>query len=167
MRNTNPNRSPLAKMRLAALVAAAMLIDLAPAVAGEQIYSFVDERGVEHFSNVPSDPRYKVVGWLKPQATGRSAQQPQNPAVPPAAYNALVLPEPDMNEVEEMPMSQYQEPPLARKPMLVDPRELEQQAHVPPVSVLVVDMPGDPAIIPERIGGDPAFAMPPPAEPAR
>jgi len=36
-----------------------MLLFASAATAGEAIYTFVDELGVAHFSNVPSDPRYR------------------------------------------------------------------------------------------------------------
>jgi len=164
MRNPNElNRGLFARARLAAVVAAVVLITPATAFAGDQIYSFVDEQGVEHFSNVPSDPRYKVIGWLKPQAGGSAQQQPLHPAAP-AALPVPAFQEPDMSQAEEVPMSQFQEPPLAPQPGPVDPQEIEQQAHVPPVSAPVIDMQVDPASTPQRIGGDPAFAPPPEAE---
>jgi uncharacterized protein DUF4124 len=36
-----------------------MLLFASAATAGETIYTFVDELGVAHFSNVPYDPRYR------------------------------------------------------------------------------------------------------------
>ncbi len=41
----------------AALAAAA--VALAPSLARAELYSFVDEQGVIHFTNIPDDPRYK------------------------------------------------------------------------------------------------------------
>jgi soluble lytic murein transglycosylase len=38
-----------------------------PAVAGSGIYTFVDEKGVTHFSNVPSDVRYSPVALEESQ----------------------------------------------------------------------------------------------------
>jgi soluble lytic murein transglycosylase-like protein len=46
---------------LAALVLACSLLGAAPAAA-EEMYSYVDEDGVVHFSNAPSDGRYRKVG---------------------------------------------------------------------------------------------------------
>ena len=40
-------------------VLAAML--LLPQLAGATIYSFVDENGIAHFSNVPNDPQYRPI----------------------------------------------------------------------------------------------------------
>jgi len=37
------------------------LLLLAPRLAGATIYSFVDENGIAHFSNVPSDPQYRAI----------------------------------------------------------------------------------------------------------
>ena len=53
-------------------IAAAMLIEIAPAAAAEQIYSFTDDQGVMHLSNVPADPRYQP-----------AANRPETAQVPP------------------------------------------------------------------------------------
>jgi soluble lytic murein transglycosylase len=48
-----------------------------PGRAAATIYTFVDERGVVHFSNVPSDPQYRPVVRLRPGSGGamnRAAQ---------------------------------------------------------------------------------------------
>jgi len=45
---------------VAALVAALLAAATAPAAA-DTLYRFVDEKGVVHFSNIPSDPRYVAV----------------------------------------------------------------------------------------------------------
>jgi hypothetical protein len=42
-----------------ALLASALLCG--PSIAADQLYSFTDEQGVAHFSNVPHDPRYRAV----------------------------------------------------------------------------------------------------------
>jgi soluble lytic murein transglycosylase-like protein len=38
-----------------------MAVVAAPGLARADVYSFTDERGIEHFSNVPSDARYKLL----------------------------------------------------------------------------------------------------------
>ena len=53
----SPLRSGEGSGRGAAL--SLMLLFASGATAGEAIYTFVDELGVAHFSNVPSDPRYR------------------------------------------------------------------------------------------------------------
>lgn len=49
---------------------ALILLCLLPARAGATIYTFVDERGVSHFTNVPNDPRYRPMprsrSWNRP-----------------------------------------------------------------------------------------------------
>lgn len=48
----------------------------APAHATETVYHFVDERGVDHFSNVPHDPRYRA-GWqVRPSAFDEGTAEP-------------------------------------------------------------------------------------------
>lgn len=46
--------------RLGALLLVGALT-ISPGTAADQLYSFTDERGVVHFSNVPHDPRYRAV----------------------------------------------------------------------------------------------------------
>jgi soluble lytic murein transglycosylase-like protein len=43
------------------LLCGLLLLAAASAHAGGQIYTFVDARGVTHFSNVPNDPRYEAI----------------------------------------------------------------------------------------------------------
>lgn len=59
-----------------------------PSQAGATIYSFVDENGVMHFSNVPSDPQYRPILNLHPdrgtdasgsRRYGYSGESPANP----------------------------------------------------------------------------------------
>jgi soluble lytic murein transglycosylase len=45
------------------------------AAASSAVYRFIDDRGVVHFTNVPSDKRYRVV-TLRPKATGYSRKSP-------------------------------------------------------------------------------------------
>jgi len=58
MRNDPTDRLRTLALWLAGLAGAA-LIEIAPAAAAEQIYSFTDDAGVMHLSNVPTDPRYQ------------------------------------------------------------------------------------------------------------
>jgi soluble lytic murein transglycosylase-like protein len=44
-----------------ALLGGLLLVAVAAGHAGGQIYTFVDSRGVTHFSNVPNDPRYVAI----------------------------------------------------------------------------------------------------------
>ena len=55
---------------LAATLALCLVVDAAPARA--TLYSFVDEDGVTHFTNVPSDPRFRKVPGSTPPAAGAS-----------------------------------------------------------------------------------------------
>jgi soluble lytic murein transglycosylase len=54
-------RAPRAPWRAVWLAVAAACSLAAPAAVAEQIYTFVDENGVTHFSNVPNDERYTPV----------------------------------------------------------------------------------------------------------
>lgn len=69
--------------------------------AGDQIYTFTDERGVPHFSNVPGDVRYKPLSAsspISPLPPTERLPPPGRPA-PPA-----VLPQPT-------PLAEHAEPP--------------------------------------------------------
>jgi soluble lytic murein transglycosylase-like protein len=46
----------------------------APVGAGTSLYRYVDERGVVHFTNAPSDRRYARISVLRPLATSSSAK---------------------------------------------------------------------------------------------
>ncbi len=68
-----------------ALFCGLLLLAAATAHAGGQIYTFVDSRGVTHFSNIPNDPRYAPI--LRP----RRDSEP-NPRVPQyVGYDGLIL----------------------------------------------------------------------------
>ena len=54
----------------AALLLCALLAPVAPARA--TLYSFVDENGVTHYTNMPSDPRFRKVPGSSPPAPGRA-----------------------------------------------------------------------------------------------
>ena len=57
-----------------ALIAAVPLAVLAPpATAVAALYSFVDEHGVAHYTNVPSDPRFRKVPGSAPPSTAAAA----------------------------------------------------------------------------------------------
>ena len=58
----------LNRFMLAIAVTGALTVIPAIAVNAEQIYSFVDEAGVVHLSNVPNDPRYQLAAQLAPSA---------------------------------------------------------------------------------------------------
>lgn len=56
---------------------------LLPCRAGATIYSFVDENGVMHFSNVPNDPQYKPILDLHPNRGGSDANASRRGSVYP------------------------------------------------------------------------------------
>jgi Domain of unknown function (DUF4124) len=64
---------------------------ISPAHAADAVYYFVDEHGVQHFSNVPADSRYTPL-----TATGPTTTLPTREHLPPAGRAAPtpVLPEP-------------------------------------------------------------------------
>jgi hypothetical protein len=75
----------------------------APAHA-EAIYSFTDEHGVVHLSNIPSDPRYQVSADLsgaQPMAPEQIAQLPEPEELPaePGRFTPITItpapPEPE------------------------------------------------------------------------
>lgn len=57
------------------------------ALAGDTLYSFTDEAGVTHISNVPADDRYRPLRGGENQRVVRAARddsvQPLAPALPP------------------------------------------------------------------------------------
>jgi soluble lytic murein transglycosylase-like protein len=59
--------------KAAALLTLCLLAASAPAQA--VLYSFVDENGVTHYTNVPSDPRFRKVPGSTPPAIGRSGAE--------------------------------------------------------------------------------------------
>ncbi|MGE4608718.1 MAG: transglycosylase SLT domain-containing protein [Myxococcota bacterium] len=60
----------------AALVAAMVLAWIEPVWAGGGVYTYVDSRGVSHFTNVPNDSRYVLIP--KPRRARRRVPAPQN-----------------------------------------------------------------------------------------
>lgn len=79
---------------LPSLLAACMLLGMAHASATDQIYSFVDQYGVIHLSNVPADPRYQVIGQVTQSNNQSPDSQPsEETEQPPLNEEAPVLPE--------------------------------------------------------------------------
>jgi soluble lytic murein transglycosylase len=61
MKSMTSQRGTTASWRIASLAVAALCALAAPAALAGKIYTFIDEKGVTHFSNVPTDPRYTPV----------------------------------------------------------------------------------------------------------
>lgn len=76
-----------------------LFLSLGPYVAHADIYSFVDEAGVTHFSNVPNDQRYRLVlASPPPPAEGRDTHwlarsHAFDPVIERAAQQATVHPQ--------------------------------------------------------------------------
>ncbi len=68
-----------------ALLRGLLLVTVAAGHAGGQIYTFVDSRGVVHFSNVPSDPRYVPI----PKPRRHPKPSPRAPQY--VGYDGLIL----------------------------------------------------------------------------
>ena len=51
---------PRRGLRVTACLCFALRVVVGDSAVAEEIHSFVDERGVPHFSNVPADPRYRL-----------------------------------------------------------------------------------------------------------
>ena len=66
-------KSSLAMSAIACVLAAF----LCPPVHAEAIYSFVDEHGVVHLSNVPNDPRYRVAAVVTASTSPEPGAPPQ------------------------------------------------------------------------------------------
>jgi soluble lytic murein transglycosylase len=86
-----------------------LLAVAAPAWAESGIYTYVDSRGVTHFSNVPNDSRYTPL--VKPKRVGRRHRAPRNGSydplirvtaarhgLPPALVKAVIAAESAFNE---------------------------------------------------------------------
>ncbi len=56
--------------RLAVLGSLTLLTALAPPADASTLYRRVDEEGVTHFTNAPTDPRFRRVGALSGTAQG-------------------------------------------------------------------------------------------------
>ena len=70
-----------------ALLCGLLLLVAAAAHAGGQIYTFVDSRGVTHFSNVPNDPRYVAIS--RPRRGAKPEPSPRAPQY--VGYDGLIL----------------------------------------------------------------------------
>lgn len=62
--------------RLLAVLVCALF--LTPDISQAAIYTFVDQHGTVHFTNVPNDPRYKP-GVIRPQFRGSRSSRPGDP----------------------------------------------------------------------------------------
>lgn len=61
------------------LAASLLLLSCAAAAARDDIYEFTDDQGVTHLTNVPSDPRYRVILRSAPEVS--EAGRPMNPVL--------------------------------------------------------------------------------------
>lgn len=66
---------------------AALLLAVLAGPAGAEMYSFVDAKGVRHFSNVPNDRRYEKVEWVK----SREIRVPTARYVDPADFEGYLV----------------------------------------------------------------------------
>lgn len=80
-----------------------MLLMTTDLYALEQLYYFTDARGVPHYSNIPSDPRYKPL----PLASSRS---PATSTDRPVAEPPTVLSWPPSQEIDESPEDSPKKP---------------------------------------------------------
>ncbi len=60
-----------------------------PARPGSVVYTYVDERGVTHFSDIPRDERFHAVE-IRPRAVGLSARKREEPPLH-HGYDALIV----------------------------------------------------------------------------
>ena len=93
--------------RRAAAILATLLAAAGPATAtAASLYRYVDERGVVHFTDTPSDPRYKEVSPKKPMGAPIVRKPPRGldgvihqtarlHGLPPALVKALLYAEAD------------------------------------------------------------------------
>jgi hypothetical protein len=92
---------------LLVLVPTASMINLSS--SAEQLYFFVDERGVPHFSNVPVDRRYKLIEGL---LIGRAESPVERPPVEETRVLAWPPLGEQVNEMsEEVPKDDTEVPP--------------------------------------------------------
>jgi hypothetical protein len=110
------DRIKLSHRWLASLLAATLMIGVAAASASDQIYSFVDEQGVVHLSNVPADPRYQATIQAM-QGTDEMIESPRTAEAEQA--RALVmeedLPPPPPNE--------------SFTPLMISPHQSDESPH--------------------------------------
>jgi len=67
---------PMRRANLHITLALLTAMLLSPRLAGATIYSFVDENGIAHFSNVPSDPQYRPILDRYPERHEAEAAKP-------------------------------------------------------------------------------------------
>ena len=71
------------KKKVLTLIIALMILLPYKAESPAQVYKFVDKNGVPHFTNAPTDPRYKPKsGYVK-----RKAVSPKNKRPKPGKYS--------------------------------------------------------------------------------
>jgi len=68
---------------LVCLLATLSFIDAVRAT--DQIYSFVDDHGVTHLSNLPTDPRYRATGIIAQQTATAAVESAHSAEPEPAA----------------------------------------------------------------------------------
>lgn len=104
----NRANSPI---RITAVSLAALVLTAAGAAqAGDQVYTYVDARGVTHFTNIPNDSRYVAVPM--PRKAHRRPRAPQNRgydgliqstavehSLSPALVKAVIAAESNFNQV--------------------------------------------------------------------
>ncbi|OKY77002.1 MAG: hypothetical protein BM485_00335 [Desulfobulbaceae bacterium DB1] len=71
---------------LKACLIALLIVSAMAAGAHAEMYSFVDAKGVRHFSNVPNDRRYAKVEWVK----SREMRMPTPRYVDPQAFEGYL-----------------------------------------------------------------------------
>ncbi len=60
--------------------------------AAGKVYTFVDQHGVRHISNVPDDPRYEAVGLNRQKLAGKSKRKRFAPYIHRVAYKVRLDP---------------------------------------------------------------------------
>ena len=73
--------------RSACVLAIQLSLVAASACAADTIYYFVDEHGVAHLTNVPSDPRYQAVAETPKNPIAAAAESEQTPQPTNAAVD--------------------------------------------------------------------------------
>jgi hypothetical protein len=105
------SRGPYRAFHIALLL---IVASQSTALAEQKVYYFVDENGVTHLSNTPSDPRYKPLGPVQRKpAPATSLRTDPMPAEDPDAPEIL-LPTPGLDE--QSPEPAIPEPPVVPQP---------------------------------------------------
>ena len=121
------------------LLPAVLLLACAPGRA--DIYAFVDSNGVRHISNIPDDPRYKLI-----MRTPKYRQSAQTPPTPPTTVTAFGI-----NGTASRPASA----PKTRRPFGVD--EDNRILLSPQIQTIAVQFGLEPALIHAVISAESAF----------